>query len=328
MFSGFPINYLYSSIDSYEYDKFIDTSKNQRYANNSLKLQQCITQSVSLDTISSPLPSLFCFEYLGWSFDFFYKHLDNSQNIYIIFSGASDNIPSFKRHSWNYFFDGSVLYISDPMLKKYNNLCLGWYLGDNNDDLYEMITDILYKIIKISEKINVICYGSSGGGYACLKYSQINDTKCIVINPQIFLKKFDYYKKFLQITKIKEDELFLNRIKIGINNNSKYFIIQNETCKHDCECHIFPVLKQFGVYPKYGLMRFNTNINLWLYHAFGGHNAQEDKNLLQFILYAADKLFDKSTSENDFLALNACTIGISNLWAEYAWLREANNNKK
>src|SRR5690606_36415632 len=79
-------------------------------------------------------------------------------------------------------------YISDPTLKLYEDLGLAWYIGNKEADVQPIIVEII-KVVATKLNIpleNVILYGSSGGGFAALKFSSlIPEAIAIAINPQI-----------------------------------------------------------------------------------------------------------------------------------------------
>lgn len=258
-----------------------------------------------------------------WQWEFFYKHDENSSKLYIIFSGSKQPpiVPLFKRNSWNYFFDGSVLYIADPMFIKYPDLDLGWYIGTKDYCLINALEDIIYKIKDLTKKQQIICYGSSGGGYACLKFSEFIPSHCIAINPQINLLDYPYFDNFKKITMIEADDRFIERLRVIFKDNSHYLLLFNEKDSHDLLKHLFPLLRFFNQYPKYGLTRLTSNLYIFIYHAYGDHNAQEDLNILQFIIYLADLLFKKDLTQQEFAKADALAIALSNLWAEKAWLQ-------
>lgn len=116
--------------------------------------------------------------------DFFCINKKGSDKLYIVFSGArgpQTPYPLFRKHSWNHIFDGSVLYISDPLFSKYSQFNLGWYLGTNEIDLYPIMASII-KNLAVSLNISeIISYGSSGGGFASLKIAEFLPIKVIAI---------------------------------------------------------------------------------------------------------------------------------------------------
>ena len=97
---------------------------------------------------------------------------------------------------------------------------------------------------------------------------------------------------------------------------SKFLIIQNDTDKHHCKEHLFKLMENLKIYPKYGLQN-TLNFYFWIYHAFGSHNSVEDIHILQFIIYIYNKIKHFNIQEIDY---KLC-IAINELWAQIYWLK-------
>lgn len=317
----FPLSSLYKPFAGCNYDQLFAYIKHQREANPSIDIRKYENKKMDIDDLvcAPTLPPLFHIDYKGWVFDFLYKDCP-SDSIYIVFSGAkiNDNLPIFRRHSWSYFYDASVLYVADPMLRKYDELQLGWYLGTDTVDLYEYLRELLSIFLVREHKKEVICYGSSGGGYAALKFANYMDCCAIAINPQIYIKKYPYFAYFTKIVKDDFANIVAERINISINSSSKYFVVQNCTDRHDCMEHILPFFKTYGVQLKYGLSR-NGNICSYIYHAYGGHDSQEDRNILTFILFFCHEVFSCDQDSPHFKQLDELAIALANVWALQRW---------
>ena len=315
----------YKIIYSYDYSEYINKTKHQR--NTQIFKQLNIKNSISL-TIKEfikikNIPDNCSVMFKDIKFDIFFNYNSNNK-LYVILSGfkTGEQIPLFKRWSWNMAFDGSVLYISDPMFYLFPKIKLGWYYGTQDINIYSYMYKLIYIIKRKYNFNNLIFYGSSGGGYAALQCATyFKNSLAIAINPQIYINKFGYSKEFYKITNIDLDKkdkyernLLVDRI---LKSNSKFFIIQNETDKDHCSNHLFPFMKKINIALKYGLQAKN-NIYIWIYHAFGGHNAQENKEILQFIIYISNFIIEnkKITSYEETLC-----IAFSELWAQFFWLK-------
>ncbi|MBD5640964.1 MAG: hypothetical protein HDQ91_00905 [Desulfovibrio sp.] len=171
----------------------------------------------------------------------------------------------------------------------------------------------------------LISYGSSGGGYAALKISEFLSCNAIAINPQIYLDKYKYWKDFCLISGFDRIPYDKRRFELNLSPTCKYLIIQNDSDEHHCIHHLFPFIKNKGIFPKYGLTG-NENIWIWLYHAFGGHDVQEDEYLLTFILWLNSQLPPKSREE--LMTLDNLATALSGLWARYRWQCHLNNLSK
>ena len=312
-------------IDTYDYDYFYKTIQSQRSKIIRKELKQ-LYHSFSINTFKNIdfIPNNCSIFIENWQFDIFFNFV-NTKKLYVILSGSrkiEDPLPLFKRWSWNYAFDGSVLYISDPMFYKYKDCILGWYYGSYEFNIYKYIKKIIDIINKKYNFQHIIFYGSSGGGFAALQVNTYyTNTLAIAINPQIYINKYHYADKFKNCTGIDldlPDKYNRNKLDILLKSSmSKFFIIQNDSDKHDCSVHLFPLLKEYNLKPKYGLQNYN-NLYLWIYHTVGGHNAQEDVNILQFILSISNSILNNNNFSNTEHNL---AIAINELWAQIYWLK-------
>lgn len=312
-------------IPSYQYQEICDSIKKQRNTEIRKNLLDGESKSFSFEDFqhTTDIPHKFNININAWTFDCLFNFINNHK-LYIILSGyknAKDSVPLFKRWSWNYAFDGSVLYISDPMLRKYKNLSLGWYYGSSNDCLYEYISNIVRIINKKFNFTHNIFYGSSGGGYAALQASTyMENTFSVAINPQIDIKNFSYTNAFITCTGINlyENDKFdrNNLINRLVHSKSNFLIIQNDTDSVHVINHLIPLMKKYAMQPQYGIQK-NKNLFVWLYHAFENHNAQENKIILQFILYIVDKLIKHQSIPNEIKKLS---IAVNEIWAQLFWL--------
>lgn len=312
-------------IDTYDYNSFCNIMQSQRTRVIRNELKQHYV-SLSLDDFekTADIPSNCSISIEDWQFDIFFNFI-NTKKLYIILSGSrkiGDPLPLFKRWSWNSAFDGSVLYISDPMFYKFKDVTLGWYYGTYEFNIYEYINKIVGIINNKYNFQNIIFYGSSGGGFAALQAATYySNSFAIAINPQIYISRYYYANNFKKHTGIdlnSPDKYNRNKLDILLKqSSSKFFILQNDSDKHDCTEHIFPLLKQYNIKPKYGLQN-NRNLYLWMYHAVGGHNSQEDMNILQFILTISNTILENSTFSD---SENKLAIALSELWAQIYWLK-------
>lgn len=276
----------------------------------------------------------FSIDYSNYHFECLIN-MPNSEEIgdsmFVIFSGArdlkKDRLPVFKRWSYHKFVDSIVLNIADPMFYKFNDLCLGWYYGDENESAIKLCADIIKKIqslLSISNK-KLFFFGSSGGGYVSLQMAMyFSETTHIAINPQIILSNFFYGKTFSEITGInllaRDDfkrnqtiEIIKNRIK---NSTNRFFIIQNLQCKDDCTLQLFPLMKELGISKfHFGLNNYK-NFALWMYSCIGGHNAQGDQLIFSYVIYIAQKISEGSElTDFDFFLIK----NISCIWRQREW---------
>ncbi|CAI8977558.1 tetratricopeptide repeat protein [Pseudomonas serbica] len=237
-------------------------------------------------------------------FECLYDQKKNSEYLYVFLNGSRGEtpdkfapLPRFGRWSWHGLFNGSTLYIEDPMLYKYDDLNLGWYYGTKETSYLNLTLNIVKSISEKTGNPKVIFYGSSGGGYAALHLaSMLPNSFAISINPQIELDKWGSASDFGRITEIDllaDDKHHRNSTaKKLIESNSKFLIIQNTLSLDDCKLHLFPLCKALDFFPDFGLSQKN-NLLTWLYSTPAGHNSTDNKHILFFILELALNFFNK-----------------------------------
>lgn len=323
----------FTQIQSYSYKEIFENIKKQRESVICKNFMEMEPQNYNLDELYSckDIPEKFNIFINNWQFSCLFNFI-NTKKLYIIFSGyknKKDPLPLFKRWSWNMAFDGSVLYISDPMLMHFKELSLGWYYGLKDDNIYIHIKNIIDILNFKFNFAHNIFYGSSGGGFAALQASTyMENSFAIAINPQIDIKNFSYTSTFIQITGInlhdddKHDRN--NLLKRLQNSKSKFLIMQNDTDSVHVSNHLLPLMKIYGAYPQYGIQQIK-NWFAWVYHAYGNHNAQEDKIILQFILFIVDNIINNRMLTGE---MKNTSIALNELWAQLYWLKHCINEKK
>ncbi|AYG44020.1 tetratricopeptide repeat protein [Pseudomonas sp. Leaf58] len=240
-------------------------------------------------------------------FDCLFHEKSDTEYLYVFLNGSRGEdlnsfaaIPRFGRWSWHQLFNGSTLFIEDPMLYKYDTLNLGWYYGTTDEDYLESTLNIVKSVQKKISAAKVVFYGSSGGGYAALQLAaRLPNSFAISINPQTQLCKWGSAPSFTEHTEIDltgHDKFLRNFAGEAVmnNNTSKYFVIQNALSHDDCSDHFLPFCTQVGHDANYGLST-SANILTWLYSTPGGHNSTDNKAVLYFILDLALSFFN---SEN------------------------------
>ncbi|MBQ8188679.1 MAG: hypothetical protein IJZ44_02765 [Lachnospiraceae bacterium] len=230
--------------------------------------------------------------------------------------------PEFKRWSYYNFLPGSMLNIADPMYFRYEDLKLGWYYGDEENNLREYLSKIIMQAAKMLGLSNneIIIIGSSGGGAAAIHTGAlIKGSTVIAINAQIKLSLYYYHKIFTQITGVDlcgKDKYGRNDTAHFLTDNEKYptnfIFLSNIKSKVDCE-QIDYFLKIKPLKLKYGITQEN-NLTYWLYDAVskgkgGPHGAQEYRQILFVILFLA-KCVSAHVSLEEYEALYL-------LWGEF-----------
>ena len=181
-------------------------------------------------------------EYIYKSHSFLLDYSNDSSNLIVSFHGAISHdteLPVYRLHNYK-FQNTDCLCFFDQNLYTYKNkqLLLSWFLTDDNEDIYKEIIDhILHK--KTYNK--VIFVGSSGGGYPSVKYASIFNKSCIIYASQLYLKRFNYFKNFINKTKFDNNKSY--NIETYITKNNKPYEIhlyQNVYDIHHYKEHALP----------------------------------------------------------------------------------------
>ena len=126
--------------------------------------------------------------------DFMYNNNKKNKKLLILFHGAV-NLNVKKPVFYGYNIDPNdydILSFSDPLIKKYENLELSWFSSSKSCNTFQMITEIIENIK--SKYTNILCHGSSGGGFPSLLISSYFSVDCIINNSQLYLSEYYYYK--------------------------------------------------------------------------------------------------------------------------------------
>lgn len=180
-------------------------------------------------------------KFSSYSYHIFFKKR-NSKKLLIFFNGAIDrnrgSLPVFQRKSWIDEFEENILILDDPTINNDNNLKLGWYLGDTQENVQYHIIQIIKAFLKSLniDRANTYCFGSSAGGFmAMVVATHLREVTAIVNNPQINLHK--YHPGLLELL-TKENfkdinlDMYMNRFNLielikQLNYIPKVFYWQN-----------------------------------------------------------------------------------------------------
>jgi len=125
--------------------------------------------------------------------DFMYNNNDNNK-LLILFHGSAD-LNCKKPIFYGYNIDPNeydILSFSDPLLKKYKNLELSWFLSTDSFNTIQIIKNVINSIK--CKYTNILCHGSSGGGFPSILISSYFSFDCIINNSQLYLSEYFYYK--------------------------------------------------------------------------------------------------------------------------------------
>lgn len=211
-------------------------------------------------------------------------------------------MPLFRRWSYADLTESNVISIADPMLRKHEDIRLGWYYGTKDENYLDYISEM---VMICAEQMHIrrdkiLFYSSSGGGFAALYCAcKVKGSTVVVINPQIKLAVDSYCEEFERITGISlgENDCFeRNNLPelIMKSSGSKFVIIENLRSVEDME-QLRILCSVNGVIPQYGLTWIKQNVLTWVYDADyePPHNAQEWKTMFWVIEFLA-RNFDKT----------------------------------
>jgi tetratricopeptide (TPR) repeat protein len=265
-------------------------------------------------------------------FECLYNTKEKSDYLYVFLSDSREEhpekrppLPRFDLWSWHSLFNGSTLYVEDPMLYKHEELNNGFYYGSEDTSYLELTLNIVNTITKKTGNPKVIFYGNFFGGYAALQLaSMLPKSLAIAINPII---KFDKTSasNFFHITNIdplKKDKFGRNSTDEKIRDSlSRFFIIQNLQSIDDFKAHLSPLCKTVDLLPDFGLSQKN-NVLTWIYSAPTESNNTNNAYILFYILDLALKFFN--TADYAITKLENQTYKIvSELWHDSSTLQSA-----
>ncbi|MDD2728276.1 hypothetical protein [Malikia sp.] len=233
-----------------------------------------------------------------------YIKFKKSNRLFVLFNGAIDltkSYPYYQRWSWADKFPGSVLYILDPLIKKNNStLNLAWYLGDKDDDYFQIISNLVQAVSKQLGIDKIYAYGSSGGGFASLMLAKnIKEVYSVAINPQTNVFKYHdnaVSKYFLTAWgfETKDALIKLPREKFDVTNfhERNCLVVQNKLDRFHLDNHFKPfmIANKIPIIEE-GIYKGNA-ISYLLYSHPSGHGP-EPLELFPLILETAISINEK-----------------------------------
>lgn len=265
-------------------------------------------------------------------FECLYAAKEKSDYLYVFLSDSREenpeqrpSLPRFDLWPWHSLFNGSTLYIEDPMLYKHEELSNGFYYGSEDTSYLELTLNIVNTITKKTGSPKVIFYGSFFGGYAALQLaSLLPKSLAIAINPVV---KFDKasarnFYKITNIDPLKKDKFDRNSTEEKIRDSlSRFFIVQNSQSIDDFKLHFSSLCKSLDLFPDFGLSQKN-NVLTWVYSAPTESNNTNNAYILFFILELALRFFNSADYTITKLE-NQTYKMVSELWHESSTLRHA-----
>lgn len=230
----------------------------------------------------------------------------NKKKLYVFLNGALSNhrrYPVYNRISWHEKFNAHCLYIYDSSLSQSHDYLLAWYFGNHKKVLYKDLKKLVDKAkcsLNLSNE-QIIFYGSSGGGFAALKLSELFiGSIAVAINPQIEVFKYSNQQAVSKFVHYSFGPLPRDRIEaeykdwIKINPNafkkggSKFIYVQNIIDGEHYRNHLKPFWYNFSSNLSSGYDDENHN-QLIIYDHPSGH-AGEPPEVLDNILFELNKI--------------------------------------
>lgn len=252
--------------------------------------------------LTGPDKFIFGYEKNKFKYEYAFCKSENYNNLFILFSGDAPRSklqpPVFQRWKWADKFPGHVLYVSDPALRLDPELGLAWYAGiqelDFMIEIVEMVKLIIGKLNISSE--NVVSYGSSGGGYAALRFNSfLPDCSVVAINPQTRIVSYypDAVNKFIcacfpNNNSGNIDKEFGRRVdlielaKDGAFNQSRIIYVQNLVDKHHLENHFKPFIN--AIFPYACNFALSNKFHFLPFFHDDGHGKAEPKEIFTKII--------------------------------------------
>ncbi len=231
-------------------------------------------------------------------------HYKKGMPLWVFLNGAcmGKERPQFKRWTYSYFLQGSMLNIADPMYQDFENLKLGWYFGNEKQNYRDNVVMLVKKIARMLgvKEEEIIYFASSGGGAAAIECAaKTGNARTLVINPQICLKDYFYADEFTRITGINLDQAdFHSRSNVMeyLCNNSNCILVANAESEVDM-LQVSRVMENLDVRVEYGLNVYE-NLVIWIYEAECApyvipHNCQENSYIWPFLEQLVFMLSDR-----------------------------------
>ncbi|NUU33225.1 alpha/beta hydrolase [Arthrobacter sp. C9C5] len=194
----------------------------------------------------------------------------NSGTLVISLHGAMDRgrfrVPRFEWRRTLNRLDAARLYLSDSTLEINGSLEIGWYVGRGDQDLIADYAGVVHQIIAAGGFTQVVCVGSSAGGYGALALSRrIPNSVAVAFSPQTTIGGYHLAQRkavaaaaFPELTSYEEVEK-LHSGRVNVRKlyqktrpiNAVYFV-QNTGDQFHYEAHYVPFALANGVDPERG----------------------------------------------------------------------------
>ncbi|MDD6088234.1 MAG: hypothetical protein PUB69_02825 [Desulfovibrionaceae bacterium] len=232
------------------------------------------------------------------------------KKLYVSFSSGrelSASYPKFVRWKYRPFFDGSMLFIDDPLMELYNDRTkVMWYYGTKEHPYTQDLAEIILNFAKMLgvHPENICCFGSSCGGTVAIELGNLIDgISVIAINPQYRIGEWlpevtDFFAS-LGIDLKGEDPFGRHHLSLK-QKNTVYFLVENFCSPRDRK-QFLPFFKENNFPVRLGLNRMN-NVLTWIHGTVfrpNPHHVMPDQIGFLLILYLLEE-YRKGHDIEDF----------------------------
>ncbi len=141
--------------------------------------------------------------------NFLCKLQKNTKNLAVIFHGAS--MPTGKDRivfrGYEFIMDDSdILAISDNMLNIYKDQQFFWFQNTLKHKFHKKYKKIIEYFVNSSKYTNIVFTGTSAGAYPSVYYASLFHKISLISNPQLYLEKYNGFKKVASFIKNQGDD--------------------------------------------------------------------------------------------------------------------------
>jgi hypothetical protein len=241
--------------------------------------------------------------------NFLSKLNSKNENIVIVFHGAVPNFGTdrifFRGVDWE-ITNTDIICISDYLINIYNEVQINWTLSTKKFESHNIYIDLFTNIFNKKKYKNIIFTGSSAGGLSSIKFSCIFNAVAIIGNPQLYLEKYNSFKKgrikqgdgrfgLLDIMIKYNDEIIYNNKDVEkyiLDNKPKCVILyQNIDDIHHYKSHFLPFkdfVSKYKLQEHFHLISFKykseTDLTETEYHSICFPNNKKHLDILQEFL--------------------------------------------
>jgi pimeloyl-ACP methyl ester carboxylesterase len=196
--------------------------------------------------------------------------------------------------------DAARLYLSDSTLEINDSVEIGWYVGTEKHDLIADYAKVVNDVVWAGGYSNVVCVGSSAGGFGALALSRrIRNSVAVVFSPQTTIAgyhlrqrkalaaaAFPQHKTFEQVEVEFGNRVNLRKLYHELRSDNFVHFVQNTGDRFHFEAHYVPFALANGVDPEKGAYSKRRRMNFVVEHYETEHAPPSRRNFLEHIQQA------------------------------------------